>query len=81
MDCDTAVEREEWRQPGAFSQAVAGKAADTERSRADHRRFRRFPRTPRGDGEPGAKTLWIGLQRVMDSAMGIRALQEIQNCV
>ena len=35
----------------------------------------------KGDGEPGAKTLWIGLQRVMDFAMGIRAMREIQSCV
>lgn len=34
-----------------------------------------------GDGEPGAKTLWIGLQRVMDFAIGIRAMRESQNCV
>jgi hypothetical protein len=25
-----------------------------------------------GDGEPGAKTLWQGLQRVMDFAAGLR---------
>jgi hypothetical protein len=25
------------------------------------------------DGEPGAKSLWIGLQRVMDFAAGIHA--------
>ncbi|WP_374086177.1 IS4 family transposase [Methylomicrobium lacus] len=35
----------------------------------------------KGDGEPGAKTLWIGLQRVMDFAIGIRAMREAQNCV
>jgi hypothetical protein len=27
----------------------------------------------KGDGEPGTKALWTGLQRVMDSATGIRA--------
>ena len=26
----------------------------------------------KGDGEPGVKTLWIGLQRVMDFAAGVR---------
>lgn len=35
----------------------------------------------KGDGEPGAKTLWIGLQRVMDFTMGIRAMRESQSCV
>lgn len=35
----------------------------------------------KGDGEPGAKTLWIGLQRVSDFASGIHAFQVAQNCV
>jgi hypothetical protein len=26
----------------------------------------------KGDGEPGARTLWRGLQRVMDFAAGLR---------
>jgi hypothetical protein len=30
----------------------------------------------KGDGEPGVKTIWIGLQRVMDSAATIQALRE-----
>ena len=25
----------------------------------------------KGDGEPGAKTIWIGLQRVVDFAAGV----------
>jgi hypothetical protein len=25
----------------------------------------------KGDGEPGVKTIWLGLQRVMDFAAGI----------
>lgn len=29
----------------------------------------------KGDGEPGAKTLWIGLQRTMDAAATIQALR------
>lgn len=29
----------------------------------------------KGDGEPGAKTLWIGLQRTMDAASTIQALR------
>ncbi len=31
----------------------------------------------KSDGGPGAKSLWQGLQRVMDFAMGIRAVREI----
>jgi hypothetical protein len=30
----------------------------------------------KGDGEPGVKTIWIGLQRIMDSAATIQALRE-----
>jgi hypothetical protein len=30
----------------------------------------------KSDGEPGAKTLWIGMQRTMDAASTIRALRE-----
>jgi hypothetical protein len=31
----------------------------------------------KGDGEPGVKTLWIGLQRVMDFATGVRFMRSI----
>ncbi|CAE6873316.1 hypothetical protein R69658_08260 [Paraburkholderia aspalathi] len=31
----------------------------------------------KGDGEPGVKTIWQGLQRVMDFAAGIRYAREI----
>jgi hypothetical protein len=30
----------------------------------------------KSDGEPGAKTLWLGLQRVMDFAAGLRYARE-----
>jgi len=30
----------------------------------------------KGDGEPGVKTLWIGLQRVMDFAAGVRFMRD-----
>jgi len=30
----------------------------------------------KGDGEPGVKTIWLGLQRVMDFAAGIRLARE-----
>ncbi len=29
----------------------------------------------KSDGEPGAKTIWIGMQRTMDAALTIQALQ------
>lgn len=35
----------------------------------------------KGDGDPGAKTLWIGLQRVMDFALGIQFFRESESCV
>ena len=30
----------------------------------------------KGDGEPGVKTLWLGMQRVMDFAAGVRFMRE-----
>jgi hypothetical protein len=30
----------------------------------------------KGDGEPGVKTMWLGLQRVVDFAAGIRFARE-----
>jgi hypothetical protein len=30
----------------------------------------------KGDGEPGAKTIWIGMQRTMDAAFTIQALRD-----
>lgn len=30
-----------------------------------------------GDGEPGVKTLWLGVQRVMDFAAGVRMMREL----
>lgn len=38
----------------------------------------------KGDGEPGVKTIWLGLQRVMDFAAGVRfkrASDEAGACV
>lgn len=32
----------------------------------------------KGDGEPGPKTLWIGLQRVRDFILGVNAQKELQ---
>ncbi|PMS19216.1 hypothetical protein C0Z19_21510 [Trinickia soli] len=35
------------------------------------------------DGEPGVKTIWLGMQRVVDFAAGIRYARELerQTCV
>ncbi|HNH92803.1 IS4 family transposase, partial [Accumulibacter sp.] len=30
----------------------------------------------KGDGEPGVKTIWIGLQRVMDCVIGLQFMRE-----
>ena len=38
----------------------------------------------KGDGEPGVKTIWIGLQRVMDFAAGVRFMRDsgdAESCV
>ena len=38
----------------------------------------------KGDGEPGVKTIWLGMQRVIDFAAGVHFSRELQaqgNCV
>ena len=35
----------------------------------------------KGDGEPGVKTIWIGLQRIMDFAAGARFMRDPANSV
>ncbi|WP_305728649.1 IS4 family transposase, partial [Burkholderia ubonensis] len=37
----------------------------------------------KGDGEPGVKTIWLGMQRVVDFAAGITYARELeqQTCV
>ena len=32
----------------------------------------------KGDGEPGVKTIWLGIQRIFDFAAGIRFSRELQ---
>jgi Transposase Tn5 dimerisation domain len=32
----------------------------------------------KNDGEPGVKTIWLGMQRVIDFASGIRYVKELQ---
>ena len=31
-----------------------------------------------GDGEPGVKTIWLGMQRILDFAAGVRFSRELQ---
>ena len=38
----------------------------------------------KGDGEPGVKTIWLGMQRIIDFAAGVRytrELEELDTCV
>ena len=76
LDCEVVFDREEWQaawlvarkplppEPPTLNEAIRLIAS-----------FGGFLGR-KGDGEPGAKSLWQGLQRVMDFAMGIRAVRE-----
>jgi hypothetical protein len=33
----------------------------------------------KGDGEPGVKTIWLGLQRMVDFAAGLKFARELQD--
>lgn len=81
MDCETVFAREEWQAAWIVARKPLPDRPPT---------LNEVIRTIAGfggflgrksDGEPGAKTLWIGLQRVMDFAIGIRAMQESESCV
>jgi len=81
MDCEAVFEREEWQ----AAWLVARKPLPDKPPKLNEvirviAGFGGFLGR-KSDGEPGAKTLWSGLQRVMDFAMGIRAMREIQSCV
>lgn len=81
MDCETVFDREEWQaawivarkplpdKPPSLNEVIRVIASFGGFLGRKH------------DGEPGSKTLWIGLQRVMDFATGIRAIRESQICV
>lgn len=81
MDCETVFDREEWQaawivarkplpdKPPSLNEVIRVIAS-----------FGGFLGR-KLDGEPGSKTLWVGLQRVMDFATGIRAIRESQICV
>ena len=81
MDCEVMFERDEWQaayivarkpiplQPPSLNTVVRLIAS-----------FGGFLGR-KGDGEPGVKTIWTGLQRVMDFAAGIRAYKAGEICV
>lgn len=33
----------------------------------------------KGDGEPGVKTIWLGMQRIVDFVAGIRYMREVEH--
>lgn len=81
MDCEVVFEREEWQ---AAYIVARKKVPDTPPSlNTVIRLVARFGGFlgRKGDGEPGVKTIWIGLQRVMDFAAGIRAYKTSGSCV
>jgi len=81
MDCEVIFERDEWqaayivarkpipKQPPSLNTVVRLIAS-----------FGGFLGR-KGDGEPGVKTIWTGLQRVMDFAAEIRAYKAGEICV
>lgn len=81
MDCELVFDREEWQAAWLVARkplpATPPKLNEVIRVIAGFGGFL----GRKGDGEPGVKSLWIGLQRVMDFAMGIRAAREDVSCV
>jgi hypothetical protein len=81
MDCEIVFDREEWQ----AAWHVAGKPWPPVSPKLNEAirviaRFGGFLGR-KGDGEPGVKSLWQGLQRVMGFAMGIRAAREAPSYV
>jgi hypothetical protein len=81
LDCEVVFDREEWR--AAYIVARKPIPATPPPLNTVIRLIASFGGFlgRKGDGEPGAKTLWIGLQRVMDFAAGIQAYRHGDNCV
>ena len=81
MDCEVVFDREEWQAAWLVARKPLPdqppKLNDVIRLIAGFGGFL----GRKGDGEPGTKTLWRGLQRVMDFALGIRSVRESQSCV
>jgi len=81
MDCEVVFDHEEWQAAWLVARKPLPKTPPTLNDAI--RLIATFGGFlgRKGDGEPGAKSLWHGLQRVMDFAMGIRAAQEAEICV
>lgn len=81
MNCETVFDREEWQ----AAYIVARKPIPPEPPPLNTviRLIATFGGflARKGDGEPGVKTIWTGLQRVMDFALGIRAGRAGDICV
>ncbi len=81
MDCEVVFEREEWQAAWLVARKPLPphppKLNDAIRLIASFGGFL----GRKGDGEPGVKSLWEGLQRVMDFTMGIRAAREADTYV
>lgn len=81
LDCEVAFDREEWQAAYLVARKpipdTPPKLNEVIRVVASFGGFL----GRKGDGEPGVKSLWQGLQRVMDFAAGIRAAKEATRCV
>jgi hypothetical protein len=76
LDAELLFDRDEWQAARILSKKPVPKIPP--RLNEVVRRVARLGgfRARKGDGEPGAKTLWQGLQRVMDFAAGLRYARE-----
>jgi hypothetical protein len=81
MDCEVMFERDEWQ--AAYIVARKPIPPRPPSLNAVVRLIASFGGFlgRKGDGEPGVKTIWTGLQRVMDFAAGIRAYKAGELCV
>jgi len=81
LDCEVVFDREEWQAAYLVARKpipdTPPKLNEVIRVVASFGGFL----GRKGDGEPGVKSLWQGLQRVMDFAAGIRAAKEAVSCV
>ena len=81
MDCEEVFDREEWQAAYLVARkSIPSKSPPLNPVVRLIARFGGFS-GPKRDGEPGVKTIWIGLLRITDFALGIRALQAADICV
>jgi len=77
MDCEVKFERDEWQAADIITRKSIPPSLNTVvRLIASLGDFL----GRKGDGEPGVKTIWTGLQGVMDCAAGIRAYKAGEIC-